>query len=147
MWVRTRVPRETITTLRAKVIDIAMGLTFTYYQATQPDTSYWSAVAFNFNFPYFSISLALNVILTLMIVARLVLHSRNIRSIMGAPTGANSLCKAVVTMLVESCALYAINFVLFIGAWGAESHVSDIFFPLLADTQVRVGFFFISPGS
>jgi hypothetical protein len=42
-------------------------------------------------------------------------------------------------MLVESCALYAINFALFIGAWGAQSHVSDIFFPLLADNQVRIG--------
>lgn len=116
-----------------------MGIMFTYYQITQPDTSYWSTVALNFNFPYFSISLALNVILTLMIVVRLVLHSRNIRNAVGAPTGTSGLCKAIVTMLVESCALYAVNFLLFIGAWGAQSHVSDIFFPLLADTQVCVG--------
>ena len=72
-----------------------------------------------------------------MIVIRLVLHSRNIRNAIGAPTGTTGLCKAVVTMLVESCALYAVNFLLFIGAWGAQSHVSDIFFPLLAVAQVR----------
>ena len=115
-----------------------MGVMFIYYQITQPDTGYWSTVALNFNFPYFSISLSLNVLLTSMIVIRLVLHSRNIRNAIGAPTGTTGLCKAVVTMLVESCALYAVNFLLFIGAWGAQSHVSDIFFPLLAVAQVRV---------
>lgn len=131
-----------VATSRANIIDTAMGIMFTYYQITQPDTGYWSTVALNFNYPYFSISLSLNVILTLMIVIRLVLHTRNIRSAVGAPTGTSGLCRAVVTMLVESCALYAINFLLFIAAWGAQSHVSDIFFPLLADTQVRTGFTF-----
>lgn len=116
-----------------------MGITFTYYQITQPDTSYWSTVALNFNYPYFSISLSLNVILTLMIVIRLAIHNRNFRDAIGAPAGTSGLYKAIVTMLVESCALYAINFLLFIGAWGAQSHVSDVFFPLLADTQVGAG--------
>jgi len=122
---------------------IATGIVFTYYQATQPDTSYWTNVAFNFNYPYFSISLSLNVLLTLMIVVKLVMHTRNIRKAIGAPTGTSGLCNAVVTILVESCALYATNYLLFIGAWGAQSHVSDIFFPLLADTQVIATFLIV----
>jgi hypothetical protein len=116
-----------------------MGIMF-IYQTSQPDNSLWSGIAINFGLPYFSISLGLNILLTLLIVTRLVLHSRNIRRAMGAPSGANGLYKTIITVLVESSALYAINSLLFVGPWGAKSHVADIFLPILAETQVRVGF-------
>ena len=113
-----------------------MGVTF-IYQTSQPDNSVWSTTAVNFGLPYFSISIALNILLTLMIVVRLVLHSRNIRAAMGAPAGISGLYTAIVTMLIESSALYAVNSLLFIGPWGAGNHAADIFLPILAETQVR----------
>jgi len=114
---------------------LAMGIVF-IYQTSQPNGSIWNSVAIDFGLPYFSISVSLNVLLTLMIVTRLVLHSRNIRTAMGAPAGASGLYRAVVTMLIESSALYAVNSLLFVGPWGSGSHVADIFLPILAETQV-----------
>ena len=106
------------------------------YQTSQPNNSLWGTVAVNFGLPFFSISIALNILLTLMIVIRLVVHSRNIRAAMGVSTGIGGLYKAVVTMLVESCALYAVYSLLFIVPWAAGSHASDTFLPILAQTQV-----------
>ena len=114
-----------------------MGVMF-IYQTSQPNSSIWNSIAINFGLPYFSISISLNVLLTLMIVVRLALHSRNIRSAMGAPVGISGLYKAIVTMLIESSALYAVNSLLFIGPWAAGNHAADIFLPILAETQVRV---------
>lgn len=112
------------------------------YQTSQPESSIWNTVAINFGLPYFSISLSLNILLTLMIVTRLALHSRNIRSAMGAPAGASGLYETIITVLVESCAIYAVTSLLFVGSWGAKSHVADIFLPILAEIQVRTVFYF-----
>ena len=120
----------------ANDIDIAMGILF-IYQTSQPNSSIWNTIAINFGLPYFSISMSLNILLTLMIVVRLVLHSRNIRAAMGSPVGVSGLYKAIVTMLIESSALYAVNSLLFVGPWGAGNHAADIFLPILAETQVR----------
>ena len=87
--------------------------------------------------PYFSISVSLNVLLTLMIIIRLVLHNRSARAVMGG-TESGGMYKAIVTMLIESCALYAVNSLLFIGLWGAQNYAESIFLPILAETQVRV---------
>lgn len=112
-----------------------MGITLTY-KISQPNGA-WNSLDINLGLSYFSISVSLNVILTLMIVIRLVLHSRNVRNAVGAAAKATRLYKTIVTMLIESSALYAASFLLYIGPWGANSNVSDIFFPLLAETQVR----------
>lgn len=105
-------------------------------QTAQPHDKFWNSITVNFGVPYFSISLAINVILTLMIVIRLVLHSRNIRNAMGTKDGTCGVYKAIITVLVESSALYTVSFLLFVGPWGASSYVEDIFFPPLAKIQV-----------
>lgn len=122
----------------ANTIDIAMGIIFTY-QGARPVSLLSTANAIQiFGVPYYTISLSLNVIITLMIVVRLILHSKNIRRAMGTPAGTSGLYKTIVTMLVESSALYAVSYLLFIGPWGAQSSVSNAFFPILATTQVSV---------
>ena len=77
------------------------------YQSSELTAKVWSAL------PYFSISLSLNVLLTLMIVARLVLHTRNIRTSMGI-AGIGGLCKVIITMLIESSVIYATSSLLVI---------------------------------
>lgn len=56
---------------------------------------------------------------------------------MGTPAATNGLYKTIVTMLVESFALYTVTFLLFIGTWGAKSNFVYTFFPILVETQVR----------
>ena len=94
------------------------------------------------NTAYFSISLSLNVLLTLMIITRLILHIRNIRKTIGAPDGSSGLHTAattVVTMLVESYSLYAVSFLLYLVTWAIDpnSPVVDIFSKPLGHVQVR----------
>ena len=72
-----------------------------------------------------------------MIVIRLILHNRNVRTTLGM-TGIGGLYKVIVTMLIESFALYAVNSLVFIGLWGAGSDVNNTFLATLAETQVCV---------
>lgn len=127
-----------MTTPSTKVTDAAMGIAFVY-RASQPDSSIWNPLAVSFGLPYFSISVSLNILLSLMIIIRLVLHNINIRNIMGAPAKTSGLYQAInaiVIMLVESSALYAVTSLLFIGPWSVRSYVGDIFLPILAEIQV-----------
>ena len=114
-------------------IDIAAtGILMVYPIGIRADGSVWSIL------PYFSISLSLNVILTLMIVVRLILHNKEVGATTELPAGKNGLYKTVVTMLVESSALYAVSSLLVIGPLAAGSPAMDMFSPVLALTQVRV---------
>ena len=87
-------------------------------------------------FPYYSISLSLNILLTLMIVVRLILRARTTRTALGI-AGIGGLSKAIVTMLIESCVLYAVSSLLVIGPWGAGNPITSVFLPILDQTQVR----------
>ena len=89
---------------------------------------------------YLAICLPLNVLLTLMIVIRLVVHIRDVRGATGASgesSGPHTATAAVVTMLVESYALYAIALLLFIAAWAVESELLYFFSRVLGAIQVR----------
>ena len=90
---------------------------------------------------YYSIALSLNALLTLMLITRLVLHSKNIRCVMGDQGGASGLYKAIITMLVESGALYAASFALLVGSCASQSEVLQLIIPQITPgTQVRTVF-------
>ena len=107
-----------------------MGAMF-IYQVSATYTTTWSAL------PYYSITLLLNVLLTLMISVRLILHTRRTRATLGI-TAVSRLCNAVVTMLVESCALYAASLLLIISAEIVKSPIANFFSNIIPGTQVRV---------
>ena len=94
------------------------------------------SVAANVGIPYFSISIAINVLLTLMIATRLILHSRNTRNAMGTPAGASGLYEAIVAVLIESCALYSVNSLMYIILWTTGSWVTITFLTFLTQIQV-----------
>ena len=104
------------------------------YQTSRPAISAWAANANKFGTPYLSISISLNILLTLMIVTRLVLHTRNNRAALGASGGIGGLYKAIVTVLIESCALYAVSSLLIVAP---KTSVVEAFLPILYETQVR----------
>ena len=113
----------------------AMGILYFYWLA-RPDGFYWTApVVPQFNVAFWSISLVLN-LLMLLIVIRLGLHHRNVRNVMGGAAGADGLYKAVITILIESFSLYAVNFLLYTGPWIAGNFAQYIFLPILSQTQV-----------
>ena len=106
-----------------------MGITY-IYQFAVSCTADWS------NLPYYSISLSLNVLLTLMIVIRIALHTTDTRAAMEV-TGIGGLCTAIITMLIESSALCAASVLRVIGSRGAKSPITNFFRYILAQTQVR----------
>ena len=116
--------------LRANVDDIAISILLTY-KVTKTSLIDHDIVS------YLSISISLNVLLTLMIVIRLIVHTRTIRNAMGI-SGIGAMCNAISTMLIESCTLYAVRGLLVIIPLAVENYIMAFFFPILAETQVRV---------
>ena len=116
-------------TLWANIDNIAIGITYVYQSAMNlsSEISYLS---------YFSLPLALNIILTFMIAIRLVLHVRSSRNTLGV-SGIGGLCNPIVIMLAESCAIYSVGLVLYIGSLAAYNPISNFFVFILPQTQVR----------
>ena len=128
-------PSELTPTLWANVINAAISTVTVIHQALGPKSTILSSIDVNLTIIYLSISISLNVLLTLMIVIRLFLHSRGIRAATNAPGGIGGLYKATITMLIESCALFTVSSLLVVGP--SNSGISYAFFPILAETQVR----------
>lgn len=120
----------------ANIPDPAMGIMLVYYQISQPGCSIWRSTTVNVGVPY-SISVSLDILLTFMIIARIITLSRQIRSVMNAPFKISGLYKAIVTILCESSALYAVTFLLWVGTWATNNPAEYFLFPILAQTQVR----------
>ena len=95
------------------------------------------ATTINFGVLSNSISFALSILLTLMIVARLVLHSRHIRDAMGPGFRPGGLYKTIITIVVESYALFAVSNLLFLAPWAAGHRLVNVFFPIFVQIQVR----------
>jgi len=86
---------------------------------------------------HLSITVSLNVSLTLMIVIRLVLHGRSIRAATGSRAGISGLYKVIAITFIESSAHYTVASLLLIGLWAAGSGAAEIFTPIHAEIQVR----------
>ena len=120
----------------------ATGIAY-IHQVSQRMNLIWLASAVNkFGIPHHALSVAVNILLTLMIVIRLLSHGRKTRKAMGASAPAGGWYKTVITILVESCALFAVSFLLFVGFWAAVNPLASVFFSVLVGTQVRSIFAF-----
>ena len=102
-------------------------------ELSRPGETIWSTISVNLAIPYWSISIALNVILTLCIAGRLFYVRLQLRHIMGAAP--MTLYVSVSAMLIESASLYSINGIIFIVSYGINSPVQNLALPLLGQTQ------------
>jgi len=112
----------------------ALGIVTLVHQASGVTNAVWGPFASHPTTPYLAVSIPLNILLALMIATRLILYSKNIRAATGAPAGIGGLYKTILTILVESSALYAVSSLLVIGEGG--SRIAYIFLPILSETQV-----------
>ena len=114
-------PPEVDSDMLTNVADVAMGIAYIYQGwGTRVDT----VASIYFTTSYLSISLSLNVILTLVIVTRLVRNVRNVRKATGTSGGSSGLHTAaapVAMMLIESYALYAATLTIY-RTLGCRSH-------------------------
>lgn len=106
------------------------GIAYIYEQST--DGVYLESIGVSF----LSMALSLTVLLTLMIIIRLVLYSRNMRKAMGPSYGTSRLYRDIITMLIESYALYALAFLTYAVPWALDSYVASTVSKLLGSAQV-----------
>lgn len=107
----------------------------TLFQASRPDASLWTTVTIQFSLPYFSISIALNVLLTLLLVSRLFYMSVKARRTIGGEHGRTYI--SIAAMLLESAAPYAIVGLIFIITYARNSNVQNLVLPVLSQIMVR----------
>ena len=118
------------------IADIATGIAH-ICQESGVRLSIFTAI--DIGISYFSISLSLNIILMFMIVTRLILHIKNIRKTIGTSDGSRGL-QAIVTILVESYALYVIPFLIFTISWAIRGRFTGTFANIVGPSQVRAVF-------
>ncbi|KAG6810538.1 hypothetical protein H0H92_011425 [Tricholoma furcatifolium] len=103
-------------------------------QVSAPSSSIWASTTINFTLPYFCTSLALNIISTLVIVARLLYFRHRVSSYLG--TGHGSQYTSIAAMLVESASIYSISSLLFLVPFIVGHPIQNVFLALLSPSQV-----------
>lgn len=117
-----------------------MGVMF-IYEGSQPGlTASNSVTAVQFGAPFFSISFALNILVTFMIITRLILHRRKMRNVMGVAVCTSGLYMATIAIIIESYALCALAVTLYLGTWGSGSFLQFVFLQVISQTQVIAPF-------
>ena len=128
------------------ITDLGCGIVYAYEGFGSRAATVTSV---NITTSYLSICLALNVLLTLMIVVRLLRHVRNVRAATGGSGGSGGLrttVSTVVTMIIESYALYAVALLMCIVPWVVNSWLYFVFSIATGEMQVRVVFTFTRSG-
>ncbi|PPQ64154.1 hypothetical protein CVT24_008789 [Panaeolus cyanescens] len=88
----------------------------------------------NFTLPYFWLSLALNIAMTIAICGRLMLHRWRMRKALGSNAGADYT--GIVTMLIESSALYACFSLCVLIPFALNSPIQNTFIQMLGEVQI-----------
>ena len=105
-------------------------------QVGTADQSPWDSSGINFTIPYYSMSLALNILVTLLIVARLMLYRRRVRSALGSTHGMHYT--SLAAMVVESAGIYSAYSLLFLVPFAMNHPLAQLFLQGLSPVQVRL---------
>lgn len=90
----------------------------------------------NFTLPYLSLSLALNIILTIAIVLRLLMFRYRTVALLGPKHGTQYT--SIAAMIIESAAIYSTISITFLVLFGLGNPVSQVFLQSLSQFQVRL---------
>lgn len=101
--------------------------------ASQPQSALWNERAVKFGLPYFSLSMTLNMLVTVIIIVRLLLARRQIQQVMGSQHGKEYT--GVAAMLVESAAPPALVSIVLIALYARNITAQVLFYPLLPQVQ------------
>ncbi|KAI0663838.1 hypothetical protein C8Q70DRAFT_953067 [Cubamyces menziesii] len=105
----------------------------TLFQSSRPNANLWTKVTIQFSLPYWSISIALNTLLTLLLVSRLLYMSYNARKALSDDHGKPYI--SVAAMLLESAAPYAIVGLIYIITYARNSQVQNLVLPILSQVM------------
>ncbi|OBZ67518.1 hypothetical protein A0H81_12740 [Grifola frondosa] len=100
-------------------------------QISTPSSSPFQVTGINFTLPYLSLSLALNISVTILIVLRLLYHRHQITQLLGPGHGAHYI--GIATMLIESAALYSGFALLFLVPFALGNPIANTFLQALGE--------------
>ena len=104
------------------------------FQSSRPTASLWTDTTVQFAVPYFSVSIGLNILLTLLLVSRLLYMGYYVGRTIGKDHSQTYI--SIATMLVESAAPYAITGLMFIITYARNSNVQNLILPVLGQIMV-----------
>ncbi|KAH8104315.1 hypothetical protein DFH11DRAFT_1519658 [Phellopilus nigrolimitatus] len=107
----------------------------TLYQLALPGASLWSKTTVVFALPYWSLTIALNIVMTLGISVRLLFLWRLEINTFGIEQSESNLYTSVVSMVIESGAMYSITGLVFIICYARNSNVQNIVLPVLGQVM------------
>jgi len=109
-----------------------MGTLWTL-QSSQPGLSFYSALPQAYGISYYTISLSINVILTILIVARLLQYRRTLMQSLPADHARHYL--SIAAVLIESAALYSLFAIGFLITYAINNPINQIFLGLAQAAQ------------
>ncbi|KAF9463671.1 hypothetical protein BDZ94DRAFT_1163508 [Collybia nuda] len=99
----------------------------------QPTLTLWSTISFQLALSYWSISIAFNVLVTILISVRLLIMRSRSKHIQGPDSSSPYI--TVSAMLVESAFIYSSTGLAFLISYAINSPVQNLFLPLLGQVQ------------
>lgn len=93
--------------------------------SSQPGLSLYSNVPIIYGTCYYALSLGVNVMLTVLIAARLLAYRRKVVSVLAADHGSYYL--SLASIFVESAALYTVCALLFLITYAVDSPINQVF--------------------
>ncbi|KAK7688206.1 hypothetical protein QCA50_008576 [Cerrena zonata] len=116
----------------ALLATLALGI-LSSIQTAQPDASLWSDGVLNFSVPFFSLSMALNIFLTLLLILRLLYMRHKIQSTVGVQYGRTYT--NIATMVLESALPNALVSVVFVVLYAIHNPAANLLLPLQVQTN------------
>ncbi|KAJ6561385.1 hypothetical protein DFH09DRAFT_920938 [Mycena vulgaris] len=118
---------------------IASSITF-IISIIQSEDTFWSTKSVQFGIAYWSLSIALNIILTLSITTRIWLVRRRLHNALSAQDSGMGVQNSrqyvsIVAMLIESAALYAVWSTVFLICYARNTPFQNILLPPLGQVQ------------
>ncbi|KAF9220044.1 hypothetical protein BS17DRAFT_788125 [Gyrodon lividus] len=112
-----------------------LGVFFLIQISTPSSSPYFNAdKTINWTLPYFTLSLLINIVVTILIVLRLFLYRRRMIQVLGPGHATEST--SVAAMVVESASIYSTFSLLFLITFITKSPVSNTFLQVLGETQL-----------
>ncbi|KAH7918948.1 hypothetical protein BV22DRAFT_887473 [Leucogyrophana mollusca] len=113
---------------------LAMGSMW-LVQTSSPSTSFQNVQeGINYTVPYFGLSLAINVVVTSLIVARLLVTRHRLAKILGLSHGSHYT--SIAALVIESASLYTAFSLLFLVPFAVNNPVANVFIQVMGEIQI-----------
>ena len=120
--------------MRLTILGAAFSL-MTVTQIAMPGNNIWNQTAFNVAVPYWTLSIAGNITMTILILIRLISVRSELVSVLGADYALQYT--SLIAIMVESAFLYAVTSVAYLIAFALNSNVQNLILPFHTGALVR----------